>query len=243
MSDTDGTTGTATPAPSGAVALASPSPPVAIPPSSTVLPSDTKYREQYDGLRGAFKAARTQWDETRGGLEEQLRSTKSELELLRQQSTQLTTQNTTFQEQLTALPGLQERAGLAEAMELQLERMEIIMRHPQIIARTAVVTVGEGDTAHEERQNPFMDMLLSSTVSGDDFLAMVNQIAGQLNVPAATPITTSPVTAASAPPPTPAPGDETIESLLKQANALSLEGKYDEVNAIYDKVSVLRSKA
>jgi len=188
-------------------------------------------------------AARAQWEETKGGMEEQLRSMKSELEVLRQQSTQLTAQHTTYQEQLATLPTLQERAGLAEAMEVQLERMETIMRYPQIISRTEEVQVGEGDSARVERQNPFMDMLLSSTVEGDDFLAMVNKIAGQLSTPAAAPTPTPPVTAGGAPPPTPAPEGETIESLLKQAMDLQMEGDYPGANAIYDKVSKLRTKA
>lgn len=238
---TGGTTGT--PAPATTAAPVIPSPPVEIPPSSTVLPADTQYRQQYDGLRGAFKAARTQWDETRGSLEEQLRSTKSELELLRQQSAQLTTQHTTYQEQLASLPDLQERAGLAEGMEVQLERMETIMRFPGIIGRTKEVQVGEGDDAHTERQNPFMDMLLSSTVTGDDFMAMVQQIAGQLTeTPAAEPPST-PVTGGGSPPPTPAPGEKTVDSVMKQAQAAQLAGDYDEANRLYDEVSVLRAKA
>lgn len=234
-----------------------PGPAPTVPPRpapGTVAPD--QWESKYHGLRGSFKQAQDIWLEKEGMLTEQVKALQAQIAGLTEQLSASQGQAQGLQTQVDGIAELQERASLADELEIQVERLSMIMDFPEILAQTSMITVGEGDDQTTERQNPFMDMLMTSTLDGDSFEVMVNQVAEKLRAgqPAATPepeptesapTTTEPtpgsneptpggiVTVGSPPPPAPT-GGRTIEVVRDEAMKAQLDGDYETASALWD---------
>lgn len=221
----------ATPAPAGQ--------PV-VPPSSTTMPPDTDYKAKFDGLRGAMMALQTRSAEQIGALEQQLRAVGSESGMKDEKLSAAETNIANLTEQLTGLPAIQERANKVEGLEAQGLRLEAILRYPEIVGKTELVdTSAEGEDEKFERVNPFLDALLASTLAGDAFSALAEQMAGQLGTGER--IDGEPPQHVGPPPPTPVPSGS-LDDLRAQALEAQRSGDYDKANGLWDAVSAKRAQ-
>jgi len=224
----------ATPAPTGQ--------PV-VPPSSTTMPAGTDYKAKFDGLRGAMMALQTQTAERIGSLEQQLRAVGGESTMKDEKLSAAEVNITNLTEQVSGLPALQERADKVETLEAQGLRLEAILRYPEIVGKTELVAV-EGEDEKFNRVNPFLDALLSSTLSGDDFVALAEQMAGQLGTGGWTEgeVIPSGPQQVGPNPPTPVPSGS-ADDLRAQALEAQRAGDYDKANGLWDQVSAKRAQS
>lgn len=208
-----------------------------IPPSSTTMPAGTDYKAKFDGLRGAMMALQTQTAEQIGALEQQLRAVSSESNMKDEKISAAEANIAKLTEQLAGLPAIQEQANRVPTLESQRQRMEAILRYPEIIGKTVTVTSGDGEDQETTRENPFLDSLLSSTLTGDAFTALVEQMAGQLRGEVQEPSGQQPGGPA---PPTPVPSGS-VDDLRKQALEAQRAGDYDKANRLWDAVAAKRN--
>lgn len=222
-----------------------PSQPVSIPPSSTVMPDETDWRAKYDGTRGAFKQAKSQWDEQRGAIEQGSKGLQQQLEVTTSQLTQAQEQVVVLTAQIEAIPQLTERANQADRIEALNARLELIMRYPNIVSQTELVetVVGEGDeaTTQVERSNPVLDLLLSSSLQGEEYALLVAQMNAKFTAPpAATPLPTGSLLVGPGPP-TPVSGGG-IEDLQRQVLEARENGDHDLVTELTNQMAEWRDQ-
>lgn len=183
--------------------------------------------------------AQATWNEKEGMLTQNVQSLQAQLTTMQEQLVAAQAQSSTLQTQVDGIAALQEQAGHAQELELQVDRLGTIMDYPEIIAQGQDVTTGEGDDAVTERQNPFMDMLMSSTLETEDFEKMVNQMAERLRAGQPVPALSEPpepaptVPVGTPPPPAPTEGD-TLAALKQKAMAAQMAGNYQEAEKLWD---------
>jgi len=221
---------------------------VTVPPSSTTMPADTDWKAKFDGLRGAMLALQTQSRERIGSLEQQVRAANSEAQVAMEKLSAAEANIAKLTEQLEGLPAIQEQANKATTLEAQTKRLEMILRFPEIVGHTEMVDVSEeGEDERFERVNPFLDALLSSTLDGDAFQELAEQMAAQLGAGEWTeggdeqepsPLGQQPGGVA---PPTPVPSGS-LDDLRKQALEAQRAGDYEKANSLWDAVSAKRGK-
>lgn len=220
--------------------------PIAVPPSSTTMPAGTDWKAKFDGLRGAMMALQTSSQERIGSLEQQVRTSGGEKTMLQEKLSAAELNITNLTEQLTGLPAIQEQASKTTALEAQTARLEAILRFPEIVGKTEMVDVSaEGEDEKFERVNPFLDALLASTLEGDGFTSLAEQMAAQLGAgewgegdgeqtpPGQQPGGTGP--------PTPVPSGS-LDDLRTQALEAQKSGDYNKANSLWDQVSAKRAQ-
>jgi hypothetical protein len=237
-----GTPPVQTPAPAP---VAPPSQPPEIPPSSTALPDGTDWKAKYDGTRGAWMQAQTAWNEQLGAREEAIKSLRTQLQTANTQLTEAQNQIQTFTQQVEGIPQLEERAKQAETLEVMNQRLELIMKYPSIVNQTEVVEEelevnGEKKT-QQKRVNPVMDLLLSSKLQGDQYDALVAQMAGKFSAGEGAPAPPPGSPLVGTPPPSPAPSDEAGD-LRKQIWEAREAGNHSMVNELMDQLADLQDK-
>ena len=210
-----------------------------------------QWESKYHGLRGSFIQAQRQWEERRGMLEQQIATLQQQVQSLQAQTQQLQQERDQLKQQVEALPTLEERASFADALEVQVERLELLVRYPEIWGQVEVVEVEDEETGEkrEERRNPFLDMILSSTLDGDEFEQMVNDLAAKLRAgqtptqssQPATETAGTPQATTGGMPPTPAPPQD-IESLRQQALDAQLAGDYDKAWKLWEELAKLKTQ-
>lgn len=215
---------------------------VGLPPASTSLAADdpkTDFRRKYDELRGTLKSARSQWDEVYGELSTGIKAgnaTISQFQALQQQLQVLAAERQVTQ---TRLGELQAEADKVTGLAAMNDKLQNILRFPQIVTAAKQVEVeGEDGKKTTKVVNPLMDLALSSTLQGEDFAALLEQLAGQLGPQQAQ--TALPQTAGNpaemiTTPPPPAGGDS-IDELRKQATAAMDAGEYELFYQLQDKI-------
>jgi hypothetical protein len=208
------------------------------------MPAGTDYKAKFDGLRGAMMALQTRSAERIGSLEQQIRAASSELQSAQEKFSAAETNIANLTGQLTGLPAIQEQADKVTGLEAQATRLEMILRYPEIVGKTELVDVSEeGEDEKFERLNPFLDALLSSTLTGDGFKSLAEQMASQLGTgewaEGEGPSGQQP---GGVTPPTPVPSGS-LEDLRTRALEAQRAGDYDEANALWDKVAVKRGQS
>lgn len=220
---------------------------VGMPPSSTSLAAEdpnTDFRRKYDEIRGTLKAALSQWDTIYGELSTGIKtnsSVKQQLDALKQQNAALLAERETTKARLTEL---QELANKAQGLEAHNDKLQSVLRFPQIVSAAQQVEVdGEDGQKVQKTVNPLMDLALSSTLTGDQFVTLLQQLAGQIANPAAAPVTqttpNNPAEMITTSPP-PAGGNE-LETLQKQAMEAMDAGDYDLFYQLQDKIVGMKS--
>jgi hypothetical protein len=203
------------------------------------MPAGTDYKAKFDGLRGAMMALQTHTTERIGSLEQQLRAVGSESTMKDEKLSAAEANITKLTEQISGLPAIQEQADKATTLEAQGLRLETILRYPEIVGKTEMVdTSAEGEDEKLERANPFLDALLSSSLQGEAFTALAEQMAGQLGIGQEGEL---PAQQVGPPPPTPVPSGS-VDDLRAQALEAQREGDYDKANGLWDQVSAKRAK-
>lgn len=231
--------------------VAQPPEPLEIPQTSTVLQAQgddltaAQWRRKFESMRGNLMERQRQWDEYQGRIEARVSAFENRISDLQNQVAGLQTENGDLKTQLENADDLRKAAGQVPQLTDQLEKLRYAARFPSIISQAKVVEVqGEDGQTVQERQNTVLDMLLSSSVQGEDWQKMVVElsqtlerqpIAGQ---PPARPLDMTPP--GSAPPP--AAGDPIAELEAKQEQAY-IDGNWDEVRALNDQLVAARQKA
>ncbi len=218
--------------------------PVAIPPSSTTLRAlsdeDIKWERKFNSTRGGWKQERVQWDTQRGMFEQQVRSLTEQNTTLQTELTALKTAQETLSQQVGGIPELQKQANRVDGLQDQNAKLQAVLSYPQLVNQVQEVETKDGDgKITKERKNPFMDLVLNSTLSGKAFLGMLEDLAGRLAVPASptgAPPTTSPLHMTTLPP-TPVQAT-TLDDLKRQANEASMAGDYPLFFELQDKIGL-----
>lgn len=222
--------------------------PVPIPPSSTVLKAlsdeNIKWERKFDSTRGNWIQERAQWDTDKGKFEAQVRGLTEKNASLQVELTTLKTAQATLTQQVGAIPELQKQAGRVDQLQNQNAKLQAVLKYPQLVNQVAVVeTKGDDGKTTKERKNPFVDLVLNSTLTGQAFLGMLEDLAGRLAVSAAPGSTTpgvSPLHMTILPP---APVQATtLEDLKRQANEASLAGDTDLFFRLQDQIGLELAK-
>ena len=236
------------PAPVAPQPLPTPPPPLEVPPASTqvsALEPTADFERKFNSMRGTLKERQGQWDEYRGAMEERLRAAEN---LARQLQEQLSGNQGKLEQlsgQVTSLQALQETANQVPVLQQRVDKMQYAMQFPSLVAQARVVEqTDEAGAVTQVRQNPVMDMLLSSTVEGDDWNKMAAELAATLErsspagLPPSRPLDMTPPGA----PPQPTGGGGSIEELQAQMQAAYASGDYANVNRITMEMAELRLK-
>jgi len=139
---------------------------------------------QFNHFRGELKARATEWQTWQGQAEQVNRTLAQDLALAQQTATQA-------QEQLQHAQGFEAQATQAQSLALQNDRLARLIRYPVILQQGVVqqVTDDQGQVQNMT-VNPYLDLLMSSNLQGDNFEAAVQRLASSLpsqqNVPAGT---------------------------------------------------------
>ena len=203
------------------------------------MPAGTDWKAKFDGLRGAMMALQTSSQERIGSLEQQVRASGGEKGMLQEKLSAAELNITKLAEQMDGFPAIQEQANKSTALEAQTARLEAILRFPEIVGKTEMIDVsGDDEDEKFDRVNPFLDALLSSSLGGDAFTELAEQMAAQLGTgewegeetpqPGGTK------------PPTPVPSGS-LDDLQKQAREAQRSGDYGKANELWDQVSAKRA--
>lgn len=240
---------TIVPAPGPAVA------PVSIPPASSVIqaqsPGETlDWQRRHDSVRGNWMAERSHWDTQRGFMEQQIRGLEAQVTAVQTQNQQLATERETLTEQVASLPDLQQQAAQAEELLNRSAKLEAFMRYPQLVGQTQVSTTTETNEAGEEvevqrRVNPILDLVLSSTLGGQAYVDMLNDLAARFDVPRGTvvepppppPPAGTPLDMTTTVPQTPQPaGPTSLEELRRRRDEARDDGDYETFFQLQDAI-------
>lgn len=197
-----------------------PEPLVAQPPAAVIKREkpDTDFERQSDYLRGEIMARQGQWDTYRGQVEAHDKQLRDQIDTLQGRITSLTGDKTTLQEQVNILPDLQSKAQQVEALAGEVGKLRFVMAYPALTNAVVEETVKKEDgTEAVVRKNPYLDLLLSSTLGGEQFEAMVADLAQAVRskVPQGTP-PAPPTTTGATPAGGPAPTTPTTHEELKR---------------------------
>lgn len=231
--------------------IVAPSPPAPLekPPTSTQIvreagASDQKdWKRMFDSIRGEIDGRQAQWDTWKGQSDTVITQLREEIASLRGQMQTVGAEKDGYQAQLEALPQLQQTASLAEALQAENSKLKEVLRYPTLLAQTVVETTQEdGQEPQEVRSNAFLDLALSSSLQGDAYKRLLEQIESKL-----------PQISTTAPPPArplnmvvpgqPAPVQTTTIAELREAlQEASNRGDRDEARRINEELLMLRHK-
>ena len=171
---------------------AAPAVPVPPPTSTQVRQGDPNvdFERQYNHVRGEVMARAAEWDSWRGQAAQVHQSLSGDLAVARQQNAQLQQQLQQAQTQLQQAQTWQQTAAQAQQLAVQNDRLTRLMRYPAVLQQTVV---SEQQVQGEDGQvqtipvqsNPYVDLLMNSTLQGEEFEAAVARIAG--SIPGSTP--------------------------------------------------------
>ena len=134
---------------------------------------------QFNHLRGELNALTGQWQSWQGSAEQVNRSLSSDLATQQQQLAQA--QATIEQQQAQIVQGQewQVAAQQVEGLQQQNQRLSVVMRYPAILQQQQVAEVPgeEGQPPTQVMVNPYLDLLMNSTLQGPNFEAAVQQLA------------------------------------------------------------------
>jgi len=235
---------TPAPAPAPAPLPAKPAS-IEIPVPSNLLEENDpqKVLRRWDNMRGQMQAAQAQWEAYSGRLLQDNATLQDQVATLQARIQALTGEKTQLEQKVQALPATEQRANLADTLQAQLARYGAILTYPQLVAQVRVTEETQTDgTKVTKRSNPMVDLALSSTKSGAEFLTMLEGLAAQVSsVPAgAQPPPASPALGPTTPP-TPAPADA-LGDLRRRADEAQLAGNYAESEKLWDEYQKMKTK-
>lgn len=180
-----------TPTTNGGSAPVAPPAKMDMPPTSTQVvrtegkQSQEDWKRKFDSIRGELDAKQSQWDTWLGNTQTVQAQLQDELREVQEQLRAVSDERDNYKTQLESLPQLQEQANQVAPLQEQLQRLETVLRYPTLLGQTTVETQTQtGDDGQEVevevRSNPFLDMALSSTLQGDAFRSMLNQLEGRI---------------------------------------------------------------
>jgi hypothetical protein len=211
-----------------------------MPPSSGQLPSGTDYERLYNSQRGTIKETQRRWDEYRGQMEARLALAQQDVANAQRQLQELTGRNQALTQQVANVPVLQDQANLVPVLQDQVQKLNLAMLYPTIIGQMQVEQVtGEDGVERQERRNAVLQMLMSSSIQGDAWQRMVEDVAGTLGRETVTPRAPDTTMIAPGQPAAPAAAPTALEELQAQRNEASLAGRYEDARALNDQITDL----
>jgi len=221
-----------TPAPAPADNAALPAKPaIKIPPTSTELGEDADLARRYENARGQIKAYRNGMEEYTGALEQRLHTATASLNEAKATIGKLEKVVESLQGQLGEIPGLKEKGSLADNLQQQVDRLSLLMHYPQVVGAVQVKEVEKEDGTKEQvRENPVLDVLMSSSLSGDAFKASVDKFVSTLGAPPKEPLQTETGSVTPVAPATQDKKKELWDQYIEARNA----GDTEAVNRLLD---------
>lgn len=212
----DGLGGGGTAAP--AVTPATPSPTAGPPALDPMIynPEGQPWKDLYNGTAGGIQSLKSQHTQALATVQAQV---DAHLAAIQERDATITQFKTAAQEQAAnaaalaeqakTIPDLLQRAGYAD-------RLEILMQFPKLVASTVAQEVpgAEGAAPTTIQVNPYLELIATTTLSGDALRKQLSQLAGAIPEPTIT----SPSSAAPVIPPQPTPSTpldprETLKAL------------------------------
>jgi hypothetical protein len=187
----------------------------------------------YHNVVGQLTAYVASAEGFRGQLEQRLRTADTSARLNYARAQEIEGARTALEGQLADVPSLQERAEQGDQASAQLARLQYLTQFPQIIGAVQVEEVtAEDGTVSEARTNPTLDLLMSSSLDGEQFDQHVRAFVQNLptfgNAPGA-----PPPSAGSTRPPPPA-SRSSADDLMSRANEAMQAGDYREAERLLD---------
>lgn len=184
-----------------------PKPAIKVPPTAAEITDDDEKARRYENVRGQLVGYRSSVEQYTGALEQRLHTLTASLAQANTTIKKLEGVIESLQGEIGEIPTLKERGGLADNLQQQVERLSLLMTYPQIVGAVQVEEVEQEDGTKEEvRENPVLEMLMSSSLTGDAFKASVEKLLPTFGAPAPPPTETGSVT-----PATPVTQDQTVE--------------------------------
>jgi len=218
--------------------LPTPPPALEVPPTSTDVSAQdptADFERKFNSQRGTIKERQRQWDEYQGVMETRLKAAES---MVRVQEAQLVEMRATTQrltEQLSGVPVLRESANKVPVLQEQMDKLKFAMQFPTLIEQAKVVEVtNDAGEITQVRQNTVLDMLLSSSVQGENWQRMAEELAVTLTRESPVGLPASRPLGMTLPggPPQPIGGGDSIEELKAQMRTAYQTGNYQQVDEI-----------
>jgi len=209
-------------------------PSIKVPPPASELGADVDLERRWANMRGQVMAYRNGMEQYTGSLEQRVHTLTASLTQANATIKKLEGVVESLQGEMNEIPGLREKVGLADELQQQVDRLELLMTYPQVVGATQVTQVeGEDGAVQEVRENPWMDLLMSSKLTGDAFKASVEKLIPTLGAPkepAPPPAETGSVT------PVPPAEENKIATLWNRYNEAMSEGDRELANRVLDEI-------
>jgi hypothetical protein len=221
---------------------------------------------QFNHLRGEVNSRIGEWDTWRGAAERTHQSLQNELGAARQRATQLQAQLQELQSTNETLQQQSAIAAQASALQVQNDRLTRLMRYPQLLQQRVVEErTNEAGEAQQVEINPYLDLLMNSTLQGDAFEAAAARVNAGLSAQPPTTQDTPPASGQQAtlnalnnlgtvgggslpttfvtpPPGTAQTDDQKLSTLAQQRDEAMDSGDYAQARKLEDQILDLRRK-
>jgi len=180
----------------------------------------------YHNVTGQLNAYVASMEEYRGRLEQRLRTAEQAAQALQARASQSENRVASLQQQVEGLPELQQQASQVDALQEQVNKLNLLMHYPQVVNRFVEREEqgAEGEEPRRVRANPTLELLLTSTLSGEQFAQHVQDFVQTLPLQGQQPTAPSPEAGASL---TPQPANQQDERWARY-NELRDQGRYNE---------------
>jgi len=155
-----------------------PAPPTVPPPSNQI---DGDIARRFDTERGRWQQYSSDVASWQGGMQQQLSTMQALLNDRVARVQALEAEIATLQEQLGRIPDLEQQASQVTQIQGQLDRLTQITAFPEIVNRVQVRQEEQEDgTTQEVRENPLLSTLMSSTLTGEQFMRNLQGVVASL---------------------------------------------------------------
>lgn len=217
-------------------------PPSQIPPSSAVVAAaagqKVDWERKFNGIRGSWKADQAASATREGELKQQITGLQQQLADATQAHSSVTAENQALAAQVGQLDELREQAGQLPAIQAREQKLQAILRYPELTGATKVVIKkDEAGNNVETRENPYLTLAMTSTLQGPEFEAMLGDLSRVVpaqEVPVL-PVAPAPLLG-STPAPAPQTPGSTIDDLRRSRGIAKDEHNYEEVTRLNDAI-------
>jgi len=164
-------------------------------------PDGKTWKSKYHGAEGTRMQVETARDQAEGRFTQQVQDLQQQLREALVKVTTLETQVQQLAAQTEAIPQLQGELDAAKQAAARANRLEVLMRHPDLLTVQVEETREVDGQPQTVAVNPFMGFIDSTTLEGDALDTMLTQMATALSVPPAAVVAPTPVTEGAAPQP------------------------------------------
>jgi hypothetical protein len=218
-------------------------PPSQIPPSSSVIAAaspgqDIDWERKFNGIRGSWNADKAAFATREGEFKQRIDGLQQQLADSQQAHSSAVAENQALAAQVGQLDELREQAGQLSVVQAREQKLQMILRYPELTGATKVVIEkDEAGNDVEVRENPYLTLAMTSTLQGPEFETMLSDLSRVVptqETPAA-PAAPAPLLG-SAPAPAPQDPAATIADLRRKRGEAKDAHNYAEVTRLNDAI-------